>query len=187
MPTSAVIDQSPATPEEVWAILRETARRQEEDRERWEKERKELNRRMGDLGSRFGELVEHLVVPGMEERFGELGFHFSKISNRQKIVENKQAIAEIDLLMENSECIVAVEVKSKPDLDDIREHAEKLEKLRAWHDKNGDRRRIFGAVAAAIFTEGARQAALKAGFYVVVQAGDTMRLDMPEGFKPKAW
>jgi hypothetical protein len=32
-----------------------------------------------------------------------------------------------------------------------------------------------------------RTAALKAGFYVIVQTGDTVKIDVPEGFIPKTW
>jgi hypothetical protein len=32
-----------------------------------------------------------------------------------------------------------------------------------------------------------RTAALKAGFYVITQTGDTVKIDVPEGFIPKAW
>jgi hypothetical protein len=32
-----------------------------------------------------------------------------------------------------------------------------------------------------------RAAALKAGFYVITQTGDTVKIDVPEDFIPKAW
>jgi hypothetical protein len=32
-----------------------------------------------------------------------------------------------------------------------------------------------------------KAAALKAGLYVVTQTGDTVKIDIPEGFKPKEW
>jgi hypothetical protein len=33
----------------------------------------------------------------------------------------------------------------------------------------------------------ARDYAVKSGFYVIEQSGDTLKIDMPKGFKPKAW
>jgi hypothetical protein len=32
-----------------------------------------------------------------------------------------------------------------------------------------------------------REFAVKNGFFVVAQSGDTMNIDVPEGFKPKEW
>jgi len=69
----------------------------------------------------------------------------------------------------------------------VGKHKERLEKIRSAHDKCGDRRRILGAMAGAVFSPGQREAALEAGFFVIVQSGDTMRMDLPEGFVPKEW
>jgi len=70
---------------------------------------------------------------------------------------------------------------------DVGKHKDRLEKIRVAHDKCGDSRRILGAMAGAVFGPGQREAALDAGFLVIVQSGDTMRLELPEGFKPKEW
>jgi hypothetical protein len=32
-----------------------------------------------------------------------------------------------------------------------------------------------------------RNAALKEGLYVLTQTGDTVKIDVPKGFMPKAW
>jgi hypothetical protein len=32
-----------------------------------------------------------------------------------------------------------------------------------------------------------KTAALKTGFYVITQTGDTVKIDVPEGFVPKSW
>ncbi|MCL2191507.1 MAG: hypothetical protein FWB79_05925, partial [Treponema sp.] len=66
-------------------------------------------------------------------------------------------------------------------------HKERLEKIRSAHDKCGDRRRILGAMAGAVFGPRQREAAQEAGFFVVAQSGDTMRMDLPEGFVPREW
>ena len=68
-------DATPATPEMVWALLREltesqkeTARQmQETDRQMKETGRKmaRLNKQMGGLHNSFGEMAEHLVAPSI--------------------------------------------------------------------------------------------------------------------------
>jgi hypothetical protein len=32
-----------------------------------------------------------------------------------------------------------------------------------------------------------KTATLKAGLYVITQTGDTVKIDIPEGFTPKSW
>jgi hypothetical protein len=35
--------------------------------------------------------------------------------------------------------------------------------------------------------DGVKAAVLKAGLYVITQTGDTVKIDVPEGFTPKTW
>jgi len=231
MVATQATDQNPATPQEIWAILREAAewrkeneaqnaKRQEEDAKRQEQHAKwqakseqewaELRRQfaetkamfdrtdqqiarnnseMGRLRNSFGEVIEHLVAPGIRERFGDLGMDFSsgKIAANMVVSEDGKDVAEADLWLENGQTILVVEVKAKVKTKDVGKHKERLEKIRSAHDKCGDRRRILGAMAGAVFGPGQREAALEAGFFVIVQSGDTMRMDLPEGFVPKEW
>jgi hypothetical protein len=133
-------------------------------------------------------VVEHLVGPGIEEKFNELGYHFREVhTGRNKIKDDKGEVkAEIDILMENGETVLAVEVKSKPNNKDIKEHIKRLKKLRESRIKD-DGRKIIGAIAGAVFKDNVKEAVRKAGFYVIEQSGDTMKIDMPEDFVPKAW
>jgi len=140
------------------------------------------------LNNKYHPSPEHLIIPGIEDRFAELGIRFDSVSpHGKKIMEDRQIVAEVDLWLENREVALLVEVKSKLDLDDIRDHAGRLEALRGWLDRRGDRRRLLGAVAAAVMSPGERKAAVKAGFYAIVQSGDTMKIDVPKGFVPREW
>jgi hypothetical protein len=44
--------------------------------------------------------------------------------------------------------------------------------------------KILGAIAGAVFDGDVKEATLAAGFFVIEQSGDTMKIDMPEGWKP---
>ncbi|MDR2179630.1 MAG: hypothetical protein LBP21_04940, partial [Synergistaceae bacterium] len=94
---------------------------------------------------------------------------------------------EIDLFLENGDCAVAVEVKANLKTDDVSDHMNRMKKLRVYADARKDSRKFYGAVAGAIISENVRKFALKNGLYVIAQTGDTMTIDVPEGFKPKAW
>jgi hypothetical protein len=50
--------------------------------------------------------------------------------------------------------------------------------------RENDRRKLYGA--AAVIPGNVRDFALKQGFYVIKQAGDTISIEEP-GDKPKAW
>jgi len=143
---------------------------------------------MGKLGIRFGEVVEHLVAPGIRDSFEGHGFLFDmKSARRRKIKEGGKVVAEVDLLLENDEEMMIVEVKARVSSDDVREHAARMERLRGYFDRRGDGRRLMGAIAGAVFWAGDRIAARKAGFFTITQSGDTMEIDVPEGFEPRAW
>ena len=45
--------------------------------------------------------------------------------------------------------------------------------------------RVGGAVAGAIFGTIEKKAAIEAGFYVLEQSGDTMKMDIPDDFVPR--
>jgi hypothetical protein len=150
---------------------------------------KETNRKMGELGNRFGELAEHLVAPSIHEKFNALGYRFDAVSPGGTEIKDPggETYAEIDVLLQNTEYLMAVEIKSKLLEKDVDAHVRRLEILRRWADKYRDSRKIRGAVAGAIVARGVRQYALRAGFYVIVQTGDTVKIDIPKGFIPRDW
>jgi hypothetical protein len=174
--------------QETARVVEETSRELRESQQETDRVVKETSKSVGGLNNSFGELAEHLVAPNIKEKFNALGYHFKGISRNQRIEnEQGQIIAEIDILLENSDYIVAVEVKSKPKNADIENFARRLEILRKFKNENQDKRRIRGAIAGAVFHDPVKKAVLEAGFYVIEQAGDTVKINVPEGFEPKEW
>jgi hypothetical protein len=181
-----VAEQQKATKD----FVMETSRVVKEMSERMDKSKRELDRKMGELGNRFGELAEHLVAPSINEKFNALGFHFDAIAPGGWRIDDPatgQDLAEIDILLQNTECMVAVEVKSKLLERHIEGHIKRLEVLRTWADGHQDHRKIYGAMAGAIMSPGVRRQVVKAGFYAIVQTGDTVKIDIPQGFTPRQW
>ena len=171
--------------------------KQESDRE-WQeirKERKETERivkenarQMGYLNNRFGELAEHLVAPNIMEKFNALNFSFEQMSLDHSIKDTSgRFITEIDILLENNKTVMVVEVKSKPNQNDINEHLKRMEILRERANARNDKRKYFGAIAGAIMKETVREYARKSGFYVIEQNGDTVKIEIPDGFKAREW
>jgi len=197
--------------ETVWATIQENARKQEKrqkeiDRQIQEieviikensEQQKETDRivkrngkQMGELHRRFGQLAEHLVAPGIAKRFNELGYDFNAMAPKgQKIFDSKtgKIKTEIDLILENGKTIMAVEVKTRPVIQDVEHHIRRLEILRDHRRGINDQRTVQGAIAGAIYEDDVKKAVREAGLYVIEQSGDTMKIDMPDDFIPREW
>ena len=196
--------------EQVWAGLQETrriveenGRQQKESREDFDRRAQESDRKfqesgrrmeklqeqMGDLNNRFGEMVEHLVAPSIVEKFNELGFKFYKYAPNVRITKpgTDDDLAEIDILLENGDTVIAVEVKAKATQKSVKKHIKRMQILRQYADLHKDKRRHHGAIAVAIMDRSLRSYILKQGFYLIEQTGDTVQINIPEGFKPREW
>jgi hypothetical protein len=81
-----------------------------------------------------------------------------------------------------------VEIKTKPNIDDINDHMGRMEKLRRYADLHNDKRKYLGAMAGVVFSESEKIYALKKGFYVIEPSGDTFRITEPKGsYHPREW
>ncbi|MDR2019997.1 MAG: hypothetical protein LBQ14_04445 [Treponema sp.] len=169
--------------EKVWAMFQETDKKfQETDRLL-----RQNQKMMGDLGRKFGKIIEHMFIPNLKEKFNALGYEFGKASSNVFIESREHNLyAEIDVFLENGDCALAVEVKTQANSGDIQEHVERMEKLRRYFDLHGDKRRLYGAVAAAVIPGNVHDLALKQGFYVIKQAGDNISIEEPQD-KARAW
>jgi hypothetical protein len=154
-----------------------------------EKIYKRINRQMGKLSNKFGTLAEHLVAPGIVKRFNELGLNLSFGWKKGGEITDStgKTLTQIDLLLENEKLVIAVEVKATPSEKDIGHHKRRLEILKEKLETMGqNHRKILGAIAGAIYEDSVKKATWDAGFYVIEQSGDTMKIDKPEGWVPVA-
>ena len=196
------------SPQEIWALLEKNTeaheqamrelremrlqqRLQQQETDRLIKENaremKETTRRFGELGNRFGELAEHLVAPNIIEKFNSLGFAFEKVALNQRLIDpSGKSYAEIDIILENDNMVMAVEVKSKPRKEDIDVHISRIEALRQKADPRVNKR-FLGAVAAAIMLDETRDYIYENGLYAIEQSGDTVKISNGEGFTPREW
>jgi hypothetical protein len=170
---------------ELKASMKETDRLMQENARRM----KETDRKMGELSNRFGELAEHLVAPGVKEKFNALGFTFDKCSKNVSIADaqDEYSGAEIDILLENGDVAIAVEVKSRALEKDVTRHLQRMEVLRRWADRHNDKRVFLGAMASAIMPNEMRKYIQKAGLYAIEQTGDTVAINVPDNFVPRKW
>jgi hypothetical protein len=174
--------------EKVWAMFQETDRKMQEIMQETDRRMQETDRKISRLGSRIGDLVEELIVPNILEKFNKLGYVFGKVAPNVRYRDSRGVyVTEVDILLENGDTALAVEVKTNLTDNDVRDHLQRMEKLRRYADEHQDKRKLLGAVAGAITPEEVKIFAIKSGFFVLEQSGDTVRISVPEGFKPREW
>ena len=173
------------------ARMKETDRLLKETREQIKKtdeQMKKTDEKFGHLGNRFGELVEHLVAPSINEKFNELGYTFTLVHRNSELkISPGRTLAEIDIMLENGDVIIAVSVKAKPLPGDVDKHIAQMAALRQNADRKQDTRIYRGAIAGAIMSKEIRDSIIRAGFYAIEQTGDTVHIYVPDGFVPKDW
>jgi hypothetical protein len=204
-------DANPPTFESVWASFQENDRiikehakemeklrksqeelresQKETDRQMKETDRqiKDYNKRFGDFTRRFGEVVEYMIAPNLVKKFRDYGFKFhDAMTDRVFSDDDDNALFEVDIVLQNGETAMLVEVKTKLTTEDVKEHVERLENMRAYANLHGDKRMFLGAVAGVVMTPHVKKYALGRGFFVIEPSGETFNITPPNG-QPKEW
>jgi predicted AAA+ superfamily ATPase len=188
-----------ATPETVWALLQEVAQLGKELREsqketdkKFQETRediKELSKNIGGVNNSLGDVAEGLMASDLYETFEALGLDFDHSFQNYKVKEKetKRTLAEVDMLLVNGTIAMAVEVKTTMKEGDVDKHETRMDVLR--HDPNSlfANRKLYGAMAGVKMSPQAREYAADKGFFVIELTGDTIKVDMPEGWTPKTW
>ena len=171
--------------------LKEDAPMSREKAERLNKEA-EYSRRMwekhfDDRGTRFGEIADYMFAPSLREKFWEMGHNYYIASSNCKINDyNNNIFFAVNVKLENNERAMLIEVRTNLTTEDVKDHIERLEKMRKYADLHDDKRTFLGAVAGAVMTDNIRDYALKQGFYVIEPSGETFNIIPPNG-DPKEW
>jgi hypothetical protein len=152
---------------------------------------RETQKNIGGLNNTLGSLVEHIMTPGLPQKFKKLGYSFDRII---KIKYAEGVYAEIDAILENGTLAVVVEVKTTLHQNDIDDHLLRMEKVRKYADEHGDKRQFMGAIAATItepqpspqgegspLDKSTREYALKKGLFVIEPSGEDVKVTKPEG------
>jgi hypothetical protein len=164
---------------EAWAAIRETQQAHKET----EKAIRETQKNIGGLNNTLGSMVEHILTPGLPQKFKKFGYSFTRIASYSYA---EGVWAQIDGMLENGTQAMAVEVKMTLRQSDIDDHILRMEKIRKFADEHGDTRKFIGAIAAIITDETTKNYALKKGLFVIEPSGEDVKVTKPEG-EPKVW
>ena len=212
METTTVNDRKPATPEEIWAILREVSESQkktdllmqenaqrhkeldlfikETDRQMKETDAKfdKMQKNLGGLNNSVGYLIETLVAARLWEKFPE--YNLQRAYRPLPIYdENNQPKTDIDILLVNSEWAMAVEVKHEVDVNEVNRHIVRMARILQYPPAQlVPGIKLLGAMAGGLVTPDAAAYAHQCGFFALELAGESViRLPAPAGFQPKEW
>lgn len=182
--------QTPATPEEVWEILRRVAQRQEENAALMRENREQMRetdrrlRRAEDLfTTRWGRLIESLVEGDLVKLLQQRGMEVDALLPGVKLKGDPKQ-RELDLVAVNGGESVAVEVKTTlrpPDVDDFLTLLEDLPKLMKTFTDG----RLYGAVAYLREHRGTARYAARKGLFVIRATGSSASIVNPPEFRPR--
>jgi hypothetical protein len=203
--------------EKVWAMFAETDRKMEESRAEFDRKMAEsraefesflkesrteteriiaklgksverMSENLGGVNRSLGELIETLIAARLWEKFPE--YDFARAFRRVPVYDKpRSTCAEIDILLSNTDKVMAVEVKRElDDTDEVKRHLKRMELIRAYPPAEVANKALFGAMAGGLVSAEAARYAYDAGFYVLELTGETVSLvPPPAGFKPETW
>ena len=171
-------EQYRQTAEREMAKLRETV-------EQTSKQIAQTNKQVGGLTSRWGEFVENLIKPAAAKLFQEKGIDVHLTALRVTGQDDKGSI-EIDILVENTTEVVAIEVKSHLEVRDVKRFLQTLERFKKVFPKHKSDK-LYGAVAGIKIDERANEYAIQEGLFLIQPAGDSVIIANSHNFEPKIW
>ena len=189
---AAQAEQSPATPEEIWEILRQVAQRQKEGERDWQELRaqmQETDRQLKEakdlFTSQWGRLMESLVEGDLVALLQRRGIAVTMTTQRLTARRNGEHF-ELDILAANGTEAVAVEVKTTLRPRDVSRFEEKLKVLKEWLPAYGGHR-LFGAVAYLEAHESVVRRAARRGLFVIRATGSSASIVNEPDFRPRVF
>jgi len=158
----AYIRESHKLSTEIWQIIKETALQM-----------KETDRKIKEISTRFnstiGNIMEGLMSPSSLKMFQKAGFHINRCLRNVKRKNKEPLLAmELDALMVGDTEIIALEVKSSCDRQDIDKflfHMERFRTLFPEYDKMN--LKVYVAIASLNYENEADLYAQKQGLFVI--------------------
>ena len=165
----------------------ERQKKAEERAKALDKQIKELGKQIGGLGRKFGSFTEGLALPSMEKIL-QKQFKMEVISPSVRIHKEGEDM-EIDVLAYANSTInevYIVEVKSHVREESIRQLQKMIQNFERFFPEHKDKK-VFGILAAVDIPATLRKRILDLGFYTARIKEDIFSLDVPKGFKAKAY
>ncbi len=145
----------------------------------------DLSRRMGRFSNQLGEFAEGMVAPAGKRLFAERGIPVHAVARNVEGERNGRTI-EIDVLVINDGHVVAIEVKSRPRIEHVDEHLDRLAAFKEVFPVYRDCT-LLGGIAGIVMDEEVARYAYRRGLFVLGQSGDGITILNDDKFRPREW
>ncbi len=149
---------------------------------------KQTDRQIKELSALFtdqwGKMVEALVEPNALQLFQDRGIDVHYTYSRVEAQVNGRQM-ELDLLLENSDEVVVIEVKSNLRVGDVNDFLDILACFPDYFPRYREYK-IYGGVAGLMFAEESAKYAYRKGLFVLSATGDGIaKIQNDMAFRPK--
>ena len=197
------MSQHPVTIDDIFELFRESERQRKEQQREFEQSLQEYrktseqemaelkkivaqtNKQVGGITSRWGEFVENLVRPAAVRMFHEKGIEVHFTALRVEAQDENGSI-EIDVLAENTNEVVAIEVKSHLEVRDVKRFLITLDRFKQALPKYQSYK-LYGAIAGIKVDERADEYATQEGLFLIKPSGNTVAIANGQDFVAKTW
>jgi hypothetical protein len=186
--------------EDAWAAIMETAATVKKTAEEGVELSKRIDRltanvdrvtaNVGGLNRSLGELIETLIAAKLWEKFEGYPYNLKRAYQRVPLYDEKNVIkTDIDILLSDTEWVMAVEVKRGLDKkEEVDEHIKRMSLIRKYPPAEAKGKKLIGAMAGGVVDPDVKDYAHQAGFFVLELTGESVTLiTPPENFKAKEW
>ena len=170
---SALAKETRESMKETDRMIKETDRQMQETRkeiERMSREIADLNKRYGGLSNELGKMVEDLCKPAALKLFRKAGIKVDHLYEGPRHMRKEEEM-EIDVLFCNTTEMVAVEAKTTCYKKDIDHFLQQMRKFKTLFNLFAGQK-VYVAIAAMRFANGADTYARRKGLFVISPTGD---------------
>lgn len=126
-----------------------------------------------------------MLAPEAAELFQQRGIQVHEVHREVSVSRGTMSMGFGPLLVSDHE-LVAIQTSSKLSVDDIKEHAQRLQRFHlAFPHYQGIR--VYGAVAGMVIPDETARFAYRQGLFVLGQSGETLSILNDANFRPRAW
>jgi hypothetical protein len=156
---------------------------------RIEKVNRDLSKKIGELGDTLGRFAEEQVKADLVSKFDQWGIPVKFYTTHAVKRDNDGQFAyEVDILIYNTEYVIAIEVKNQLRKDDIDDHIERMKKLQEFPLPDTKGKILLAGIASMIVGEGLDKYAESKGLFFIKPSGDTIKIaNNKKTFKPREW
>ncbi len=148
---------------------------------------KKVSDNIDKLGNRLGDFVEEMVKPGLVRLFQARGLKVHRtMQNLTCRDDGGQRLAEVDLLVVDTDTAIVVECKSFLGIEDINDHLARMAKFKTYWPEYAPYK-LLGAVAAMVLPDNVGRYAYRKGLFVLAQTGDIVEIRNDDRFEPQVW